>query len=178
MDGDFEGEDIYGTYAEGEEGEVEDTNPTEAEGEAQEVFGEEMEETAVAMEEGEFTASFEQMQNLRYRDTTGEVVEGISKGLQRAMRTPEENAISQMQIFLTDSRFDSLHDSRKEAIVQFAEKLKNLPLLSTQIISFAALFKLEKHALDRKELQHFSAKYKIPAENHVDLIRYLRLLGA
>jgi hypothetical protein len=167
---DIEVEDIYGTYGEEPiENEDVDFGTIEDEG-----FGD---GEGVAMEEAEYTATFEQLQNLRYGETTGELVEGISKGIQRALRTPEENAKTQMQIFLTSSRFEKLQESRIQAIISMAEKLKNMALLNTEVLTFAALWKLEGYELNKKDMQSFVAKYKIPTENQVDIVRYLRILN-
>lgn len=167
----MEGEDEYIPYDDDEPREQEQ----EVEDEDQVVFDDEPEEpTGAVDDEGE--PSFEQLQNMRYRETGGAIVEGISKGLQRSLRSPEENAKAALQIFLADKRFEGLRESRTEAVIKLVENLKNLPLLSTEILTFAALWRLEERKLSSKELQNFCSKYKVHADNQVDIVRYLRML--
>lgn len=175
---DFE-EDVYDIYGEQEIGEGEDEPRGEDEGEETE-FGdidEEMGETAIAMEEAELVSGFEQQRNLRYRSETGEVVEGVSKQIQRSLKSPEETAIEQLHGFLSDSKFSDLSAARKETVVSLAEKLKNLSLLNVEVLAYAGLWVVEKWGdLEKKELQAFGRKYKVRPENMVDLIRYLRMM--
>lgn len=123
----------------------------------------------------EYDMTYEQSLNLRYGETTTtEIVEGMSKGLQRMLAGVNEGSRAQMANFLKDDRFRFLTESRAQAIMEYCEKMKNFTLLNTEVAVFASLWMLDKKKLDKKELSIFCTTYKIPKEIQPDLVRYIR----
>lgn len=131
-------------------------------------------------EEGdEYDISYEQSLNLRYGETTTEIVEGMSKGVQRMLAGINESAKAQMINFLKDDRFRFLSESKIASVINYCEKMKNFHLLNTEVSVFASLWMLEKDTtLDKKKLSIFCTTYKVPKEVQVDLVRYIRMFSS
>src|SRR5687768_8030444 len=101
-----------------EEGPEEEIYPEElGDIEAEELEDVEAFREAAEEETTSYVAGYEELSALRYRPGGLEIIEGISKGLQKTMRTPEEATLEQAQGILSDSKFDNLEDARKERVM-------------------------------------------------------------
>jgi hypothetical protein len=158
-------EDIYGGMGEIYEGEEDVYEP------------EDIEALRETEEETEYVPGYEEMAALRYRPGGVEIIEGISKGLQKSMRTPEEATLEQAQGVLAGSTYDDLTDVRKERVISIIEKTKGNYLLHVETLVLAAIWLAEAKPLNKNNYQVFSKKYKLDTAQQVDMLRYIRMLG-
>lgn len=158
----YEGEqDEEGEYEEGDGGEEGGEEPGVGYGE----------------EDIEFTQDYKQLQQTGRERRSALGTAGLSEGLQKAQRTPEEATLDQVEGVIS-STYPEISDTIRQKVISKIEKLKSVYLYNVEVLVLASIWSVEGRELTKKGLQDFFAKYKNRVEiTVVDLVRYIRILS-
>lgn len=104
------------------------------------------------------------------------MLEGVSVGLQKALRTPEETAKIEIRGILSTAPYTRLTEPKKKSIVDLSEKVKNIQLLNMETFTLASLWITSKLPLNSETFTKFMKEYASTGVDSIDLVRYIRLL--
>lgn len=140
-------------------------------------FAEEETERGGEGEDIEFAQEYKQLQQIgsERRSTLGTV--GLSEGLQKAQRSPEEATLDQVEGVIS-SMYSEMSETLRQKVITKVEKIKGVYLYNVDVLVLAAIWTVEGKELNKENLETFLTKYKDRADfNPIDLVRYIRTLA-
>jgi len=145
-------------------------------------FGEGFEDEQYYREEAadediDFRGDYKQMQQMigdKGRGTT--VAPSLGKKGQKAMRTPEEVLIDQLRGVLSSAVYADISETKKNSIVEEAEKVPNATQLNLELLVPALLWKQSKFTLTKDSFSKFTVRYSIV--DVISFLRYIRMLSS
>jgi hypothetical protein len=137
----------------------------------EEVESDNEEETNEAEGELDFKPDFKQLSHTSKGGSN--MVDGVSKRLQKSMRSPLEATMEQARGIISSSPYDDLSETKREKALALIEGIYNVHLYHLEILVPAAIWKVNNNSLERKNFQNYVKQYSL---DETDLLRYIRLL--
>jgi len=126
----------------------------------------------------EFAPDYKQLQQVSYERRSALGTVGLSEGLQKAQRTPEEATLDQVEGVIS-SLYSEISITLRQRVISVIEKIKGVYLYNVDTLVLAAIWTVEGKELTKKNVQEFMVKYKDRTEiNPLDLIRYIRTISS
>lgn len=167
--GNFNDEDDYADEPKGEGDE---------EGEYEESDGGFDEDVSGGGEEDmEFSLEYKQLQQVSFERRSSLGTVGLSEGVQKSQRTPEEATLDQVEGVIS-STYSDMTDVLRQKIITHIEKIKGVYLYNVEVLVLSSIWVVEGRELNKKNFSAFMDKYKSRTDvNVLDVIRYIRTLS-